>query len=262
MTQKASSANPNSELPYILALDVGTSSTRRPASPRRSSPSTSGASVVYGCASTGSAFAFAAYMPLVASRNGLRRAILIERRSEKLLVMRAGNLDGAELPQVLGDDLLDQRVLDPERPDLDHQAVREVEGADAGGIEGADGVERLLDVLGGGARDLAQRPAGQRRQVREVLAAHRRHPLATDEIVVSRPNDDALLELLECLMDHGRPPLSFVARTRLGSPARSGRDWLLPTFASAPSTVNSTLVGCGTTDVVSPGHSVQSKINR
>ena len=28
MTQKASSANPNSEPPYILALDVGTSSTR------------------------------------------------------------------------------------------------------------------------------------------------------------------------------------------------------------------------------------------
>ena len=75
-----------------------------------------------------------------------------------------------------------------------------------GVLGGMRGIERLLDVLGGRAGDLAQRPAGHRRQVREVLAAHRRHPFAADEVVVFRPNDDALLQFLECLMDHGTPP--------------------------------------------------------
>ena len=60
---------------------TGTSSTRRPSSFRRSSASTSGASVVYGRASTGNERALTAYMPLVASRNGRRSATAIDRRS-------------------------------------------------------------------------------------------------------------------------------------------------------------------------------------
>ena len=48
-----------------------------------------GASLMYGRARIGSAFALAAYMPLVASRNGRRSAILIERRRSAVPKRRA-----------------------------------------------------------------------------------------------------------------------------------------------------------------------------
>ena len=48
---------------------------------------------------------------------------------------------------MLRDDLVDQRVLDPERADLEPQAVGQVERADARRIEGAHESEGLLDVL-------------------------------------------------------------------------------------------------------------------
>jgi hypothetical protein len=46
-------------------------------------------------------------------------------------------------------------------------------------------VERALDVLGIGARDLAERLARDRRDVLEVLAARRRDPLAADVVSVA-----------------------------------------------------------------------------
>ena len=49
---------------------TGTSTTSRPASRRRRSDSTSGAPLVYGMPRAGIACRFAAYIPLVASRNG------------------------------------------------------------------------------------------------------------------------------------------------------------------------------------------------
>ena len=47
---------------------------------------------------------------------------------------------------------------------------------------GACGVERQFDVLGGAARDLAERLAVDRRHVLEVLALHRGDPLAADQL--------------------------------------------------------------------------------
>src|SRR4029453_7263924 len=75
--------------PARSLISTGTSSTRTPSSFSRSSASTSGASVLYGRASTGSAFALAAYMPLVASRNGRRRTMRIERRRSAVPNRRA-----------------------------------------------------------------------------------------------------------------------------------------------------------------------------
>ena len=74
----------------------------------------------------------------------------------------------------------------------------------------------------------------------EVLAAHRRHPLAADKIIVLRPNDDALLQFLERLMDHGTPPSthSRCATDRM----QRRRSFLLSTFAPAGLSVNDTLV--------------------
>jgi hypothetical protein len=55
-------------------------------------------------------------------------------------------------------------------------------------------VERLVHVLVGAAGDLAQRLAGDRRQVDEVLTARRRDELAGDPVVVPRAKWDGRLE--------------------------------------------------------------------
>ena len=79
--------------------------------------------------------------------------------------------------------------------------------------------------------------------LREVLAAHRRHPLAADEVVVLRPDDDALLQLLERLMNHRMPPTSSrCAHDSASTAAWCANDRL--TFGAGSSSVNSTLVGC------------------
>ena len=52
------------------------------------------------------------------------------------------------------------------------------------------GVEGKLNVLGRRAGNLAQRLAGDRCQVREVLALDRRYPLAADEVIVARADAD------------------------------------------------------------------------
>src|SRR5215208_409811 len=75
--------------PARSRISTGTSSTRSPSSLSRNRASTSGASVAYGRASTGSALALTAYMPLVASRNGRRRRTRIERRSSAVPNRRA-----------------------------------------------------------------------------------------------------------------------------------------------------------------------------
>ena len=58
------------------------------------------------------------------------------------------------------------------------------------------GVERELDVLGGRAGDLAERLAGDGREVGEVLALDGRDPLAADKVVVARADADLLGKLV------------------------------------------------------------------
>ena len=53
------------------------------------------------------------------------------------------------------------------------------------------------------AGDLAQRLAGDRRQVVEILPAHRRHPFAADEVVVARPQGHARFQGIDDLVQHG-----------------------------------------------------------
>ncbi len=64
------------------------------------------------------------------------------------------------------------------------------------------GVERELDVFGGRARDLADRLAGDRADIVEILALDRRDPFAADEIVVALPQRHLLLQLFEALRKH------------------------------------------------------------
>ena len=69
------------------------------------------------------------------------------------------------------------------------------------------GVERQFDVLGGAARDLAERLAVDRRHVLEVLALHRGDPLAADPVVVSSlVTDDAALGTGRCVNGHCPSP--------------------------------------------------------
>ena len=59
-------------------------------------------------------------------------------------------------------------------------------GLAPGGGGRVRGVEGELDVLGGGAGDLAEHLAVDRRDVLEVLALDRRDTLAADPVVVAR----------------------------------------------------------------------------
>ena len=56
-------------------------------------------------------------------------------------------------------------------------------------------VERELDVLRGGARNLGERLARGGRQVVRVLALHRRNPVAADEVLVARLQLDGTVDL-------------------------------------------------------------------
>jgi hypothetical protein len=58
-------------------------------------------------------------------------------------------------------------------------------GAAPGVGGGVRGVQRLFDVLGAGARDFAEGFAGDRADVFEIFAFHRRDPLAADEILIA-----------------------------------------------------------------------------
>ena len=62
---------------------------------------------------------------------------------------------------------------------------------------GVRGVERLLDVLGGRAGDLADDLAADRRAVLEVAPLRRRDPLAADEVVVAIADLDLLADALQ-----------------------------------------------------------------
>ena len=66
------------------------------------------------------------------------------------------------------------------------------------------GVERKLDIRGLRARDLAYGLAGDRADIVEVAAGDRRHPSATDEILVAGPQRHAGIQGLDDLMQHGR----------------------------------------------------------
>src|SRR5262249_20832416 len=72
------------------------------------------------------------------------------------------------------------------------------------------GVKRKLDVSGLGARDLAYRLAGDRADIVEILAIDRRHPLAADEIVVTRAHGDARIQGLDDLVQHGGSSRKYV----------------------------------------------------
>src|SRR4029077_17043890 len=62
---------------------------------------------------------------------------------------------------------------------------------------GVRGVERLLDVLGGRACDLANDLAADRRAVLEVAAFRGRHPAASDEVLVPIADADLLADALQ-----------------------------------------------------------------
>ena len=57
-----------------------------------------------------------------------------------------GNLMVLQQPQVLGDDLLRRRALEPEVAQLEQQTFLQVAGGDADRVEALDQPERALDV--------------------------------------------------------------------------------------------------------------------
>jgi hypothetical protein len=60
------------------------------------------------------------------------------------------------------------------------------------GLGGMGGIERLVDVLGGGTRHLADHLTTDGRGVLEILALDRRQPLAADVVVVAAADLDVL----------------------------------------------------------------------
>ena len=64
------------------------------------------------------------------------------------------------------------------------------------------GVERKLDIGGLRAGDLADRLAGDRADIVEIVAVDRRHPFAADEIVVTRAQRHAGIQSLDDLVKH------------------------------------------------------------
>ena len=68
------------------------------------------------------------------------------------------------------------------------------------------GVERQLDIGGLRAGDLADRLAGDRAEIVEILAVDRGHPIAADEIVVAGPQGYPRIQGLDDLVKHEIPP--------------------------------------------------------
>jgi hypothetical protein len=64
------------------------------------------------------------------------------------------------------------------------------------------GVQRQLDVFGGGARHFAEGAAGDRADVLEVLALDRRHEFAADEVVVALLEGIAYAEFADVCQVH------------------------------------------------------------
>ena len=64
------------------------------------------------------------------------------------------------------------------------------------------GVEREFDILRRRARHLAERLAGDRADIVEILAFDRRDPFAADEIVIAFAERDLLLQFLKALREH------------------------------------------------------------
>jgi len=77
------------------------------------------------------------------------------------------------------------------------------------GEGGMRGVERELDVLGGGARGLGVVLAVDRRDHVEILTLDRRHPLAADEVVVAGLELDLGIGLAGHCIQHGVVSSSF-----------------------------------------------------
>ena len=97
--------------------------------------------------------------------------------------------------------VLFDRVGDPvehERP-FRHRPIA------PGVLGGVGGVECELDVLGARARHLGERLPRRRGAVLGVLALHRRHPVASDEVVVPGLELDGAAGLARC--SEGRRPL-------------------------------------------------------
>ena len=117
-----------------------------------------------------------------------------------------------------------------------HRALR-VRGLAPGVLGGVGRVEGAVHVLRVRAGHLAERPAGDRRDVLEVLALDGLAPLASDEILV------ALLEL---------DLASRLTRIRVShrSPLRDLKTRQLPSAMSAPMSVDA------------PGHPVKMAISR
>ncbi len=68
------------------------------------------------------------------------------------------------------------------------------------------GVQRQVDVLGGGAGNLAEHPAVHRADVVEVLTFDRRHPLAADVVFVAFVEGDHRPFAAGIVIDHVGTP--------------------------------------------------------
>ena len=65
------------------------------------------------------------------------------------------------------------------------------------------GVERQLDVGGGGAGHRAELLAGDRARIVKILAFNGSDPFAADEIVVAFADEECFRNLVERLLEHG-----------------------------------------------------------
>ncbi len=184
---------------------------RRAARPRADGgvACTSGASLVYGRARIGSAFAFAAYIPLVASRNGLRSATPIERRSSACRIGAPRSAVPVRLVAVArGEARADGDVARVRAHALEQpaQLVRRMlpVGVDAPAVRVA--------VLGGVAVALGDRGAqpavvAERDDLGAVLAGDRGGAVGRS---VVDDEDVGVGELPPQLVDHGREALLLV----------------------------------------------------
>ena len=95
-------------------------------------------------------------------------------------------------------------LLHPVGDLVEHARAISRRGAAPAILGGVGGIERELDVLGGGTGDRADHRPIDRRDVLEFLALHRRHPLTADEVVIVSSDRDLLLDLGQSFLDHFR----------------------------------------------------------
>ena len=84
---------------------------------------------------------------------------------------------------------------------VEHRGAFGGRGLAPAGLGGVRGVECQLDVLGCRMRHVAERLGRHRREVLAVLASARRHPLATDEVLIAGLQLDEAPGLARCCED-------------------------------------------------------------